>query len=93
MKKGYIYILSNYKRTTFYIGVTTNIELRFQQHRNGTGSKFTEKYKLHVLVYFEEYQSIQLAIAREKQLKNWHRDWKIALIKSVNPRMKDLSER
>ena len=92
MKKGYVYILSNYNRTTLYIGVTSNLETRIAEHRNGTASVFTAKYKLFYLLYFEEFQSIQLAIAREKQLKRWHRDWKFNLIKSVNPELKDLME-
>ncbi|MDD8018149.1 MAG: GIY-YIG nuclease family protein [Bacteroidota bacterium] len=93
MKKGYVYILSNFQRTTFYIGVTSNLDARIAEHRNGMASVFTKKYKLIYLVYFEEFQSIQLAISREKQLKRWHRDWKINLIKSVNLEMKDLMER
>ena len=93
MKKGFVYILSNFTRTTFYIGVTSNLENRIAEHRNGTASQFTSKYKLHFLLYFEEFQSIQLAIAQEKQLKRWHREWKINLIRSVNPELKDLMER
>ncbi len=93
MKRGYVYILSNYTRTTLYIGVTNNLEIRIAEHRNGTASAFTAKYKVFYLMYFEEYQSIQLAIAREKQLKRWHRDWKFNLIKSVNPELKDIMER
>jgi putative endonuclease len=93
MKKGYVYILSNFKRNVFYIGVTSNLDLRVAEHRNGTGSVFTSKYKIHYLMYFEEFQSIQLAIAREKQLKKWHREWKINLIKTQNPEFKDLMER
>ncbi len=93
MKMGYVYILSNFTRTTFYIGVTTDLESRIVSHRNGTASQFTTKYKLYYLLYFEEFQSIQLAIAREKQLKRWHREWKINLIKTINPDFKDLMER
>ncbi len=61
------------------------------QHKNGTGSIFAKKYNVVDLLYFEEYTDIQQAIARETQLKNWHRDWKINLIKTLNPDMKDLS--
>jgi len=91
MKKGYVYILSNYKRTTFYIGVTSKLGHRVQQHHEGGGSKFVDKYNLKYLVYYEEFDSIEDAIRREKQLKSWHREWKIRLIKSVNPEMLDLS--
>jgi putative endonuclease len=90
MKRGYVYILTNPNRTTFYIGVTSNIDRRLTQHKDGVGSRFTSKYKTKDLVYLEEFESIQPAIAREKQLKNWHRQWKIDLIRSVNPEMKDL---
>ena len=79
------------QRTTLYIGVTSDIERRIQEHREGIGSKFTSKYQTKYLVYFEEFQSIQLAIAREKQLKTWHRDWKVNLIKSINPELKDIN--
>jgi putative endonuclease len=90
MKKGFVYIMSNLNRTTFYIGVTNNIEKRVIEHKNSTGSIFTSKYKLYDLVYFEEFQNIKDAINRETQLKNWHQEWKINLIKTINPEMKDL---
>jgi len=91
MKPGYVYIMSNYKRTTFYIGVTNSLERRVLEHKQGSTPGFTQRYKLKYLVYYEVAASMWEAIAREKQLKNWHRDWKINLIKSVNPEMKDLS--
>ncbi len=90
MKIGYVYIMSNVKRTTFYIGVTSDLEARVAQHKAGVGSTFTSKYKLFDLVYFERIFGIDQAINREKQLKRRHRDWKINLIKSVNPEMLDL---
>jgi putative endonuclease len=92
MKKGYVYILSNYRRATFYIGVTSNLPQRVEQHRAGIVEGFTQKYKLKYLLYFEVFENITSAILREKQLKNWHREWKINLIKSVNPEMKDLTD-
>jgi putative endonuclease len=82
--------MSNVKRTTFYIGVTNDLEHRVSEHKSGIGSIFTKKYKLHYLVYFEVIFDIEQAIKREKQLKRWHRDWKINLIRSVNPEMMDL---
>lgn len=91
MKIGFVYILSNYSRTTFYIGVTSNLEQRIADHKLGEGSVFAQKYKLKYLMYFEEHPDIDQAINREKQLKNWHRDWKINLIKSINPGMRNLS--
>ena len=90
--KFYIYILTNFKNTTFYIGVTNHLERRIFEHINDLIKGFSEKYKLHKLVYFEEYRNIQDAIAREKQLKNWHHDWKVNLIKGMNPKLKDLME-
>lgn len=93
MKIGYVYIMSNKNRTTFYVGVTNDLNRRVQEHKSGKGSIFTSKYKLFDLLYYEVILSIKNAIFREKQLKRWHKDWKINLIKSVNPEMKDLFER
>ncbi|NGP76995.1 GIY-YIG nuclease family protein [Balneolaceae bacterium YR4-1] len=90
-KVGYVYILSNYNRNIFYIGVTSNLEGRIRDHKNNEGSKFTKKYNLKFLVYYEEFPNIVDAILREKQLKNWHHEWKVNLIKKLNPSMKDLA--
>jgi putative endonuclease len=84
--------MSNKNRTTLYIGVTSNLTARVLEHRSGEGSKFTSKYNCFDLIYFEYHPSIVAAIAREKQLKNWHRDWKMNLIKSENPELLDLSK-
>jgi len=92
MKSYYVYIISNLKRTTFYIGITNNLERRMYEHKNKLVKGFTSKYNLKHLVYFEEFSNINETIKREKQLKNWHRDWKLNLIKSINPELKDLSE-
>jgi putative endonuclease len=92
MKTGYVYIMSNFKRTTFYIGVTSNLEGRIADHREGEIEGFTKRYRLKYLVYYEEVGSIDLAITREKQLKNWHREWKVNLIRSMNPHMRDLGD-
>ena len=91
MKQYYIYILTNRFRTTFYIGVTNNLNIRISQHADGRGSKFTSKYQLVDLVYYEIYNDINSAIAREKQLKNWRKDWKINLIKTINPKLETLT--
>lgn len=91
MNTGYVYIMSNFRRTTLYIGVTNDLARRVYEHREGLLEGFTKRYRLKYLVYYEEAGTINDAIAREKQLKNWHREWKINLIKSVNPDMKDLS--
>ena len=91
MKIYYVYILSNKYRTTFYIGVANNLYKRILGHNENRGSIFTQKYNLKSLIYYEEFTSIKEAIAREKQLKNWKREWKINLIKEVNPTLKDLN--
>ena len=90
MKNYYLYIMTNKTNTTFYIGVTNNIQRRVYEHKNELVQGFTSKYKLKKLVYHEVYNRIEEAIAREKQLKNWHREWKMNLIKSLNPDFKDL---
>ena len=91
MKKYYVYILASIKRV-LYIGVTNDIERRMYQHREKLVPGFTSKYKVNRLVYLEEFNGIKEAINREKQLKNWHRQWKINLIESTNPEWKDLLE-
>ncbi|MBR2069428.1 MAG: GIY-YIG nuclease family protein [Candidatus Gastranaerophilales bacterium] len=86
-----IYILTNYNETTFYIGVTNSLHRRFWEHKNKVVEGFTKKYNLTKLVYYEFTDSIEAALNREKQLKRWHRQWKINLIKESNPEFKDLS--
>ncbi|SRR6056297_2647339 len=92
MKQGYIYIMSNSRKTTFYVGVTANLEFRVLQHKAGCGSKFTARYNLFDLLYWEKIEGMSMAIAREKQLKNWHREWKYNLIQEQNPEFKDLAK-
>lgn len=87
----YVYILTNYSNTTLYIGVTNNLEKRIYEHKNEMIDGFSKKYKLKKLIYFEDCTDIKSAIAREKQLKNWHREWKLNLIKRLNPNLADLS--
>lgn len=91
-EKYFVYILTNYSETTFYIGVTSNLIRRIYEHKNKILRGFTSKYNLNKLVYLEQTNSIIAAISREKQLKNWHREWKLNLIKEFNPDFKDLSE-
>ncbi len=92
MKIGFVYIMSNVKRNTLYIGVTSNIERRILEHKVGIGSKFTSKYNLHHLLYFEKLPTIGEAIDREKKLKNWHKEWKWNLIKEFNSKLEDLAQ-
>jgi putative endonuclease len=91
MKPGFVYILTNKTNTTLYIGVTSNLERRIKEHRLKQNPKsFTARYNLYKLVYFESYQMIGDAIAREKQLKAGNRAKKIALIIAQNPNWDDL---
>ena len=93
MNKNYaVYILTNYNNTTLYIGVTGNLQRRIYEHKNKLADGFTKKYNVNKLVYYEITEDIEVALNREKQLKRWHRDWKINLIKSVNPEFTDLSD-
>jgi len=93
MKPGFIYILTNKNNTTLYVGVTGNIINRIQQHKQKYNRKsFTARYNLDKLVYYEAFQQIGDAIAREKQLKAGSRAKKIALIETDNPNWDDLTE-
>ena len=88
----WVYMMSNKSRTVLYIGVTNDLYRRYIEHKNGTIKGFTQKYKCHHLIYFEEYNNIEEAIAREKELKGWRREKKENLINSTNPNKKDLAE-
>jgi putative endonuclease len=88
----HVYILASGRHGTLYIGVTNNLRVRLEQHRTGQGSEFVKKYGVHRLVHVETFASPVEAIAREKQLKNWHRDWKTRLIEENNPDWIDLSQ-
>lgn len=90
MKIFYVYILTNRPGGTLYVGVTNNLTKRVIHHKQGLGSKFTQKYRLHKLIYFEEYASIKEAITREKVLKGWKRCRKIEIIEKQNPNWNDL---
>ena len=86
-----VYIMCS-RTHVLYIGITSDLEHRVWQHKNGTFEGFTKKYNCHYLVYFERYDNVYRAIGREKELKGWTRAKKIALIESTNPRWQDLSE-
>ncbi len=90
-KTFYVYILSNYKRTVLYTGVTNDLPRRLIGHRMGKRPSFTSKYRATDLVYYEQHDSILDAISREKQIKGWKREKKLRMILSVNRYMKDLS--
>ena len=86
----YVYIMTNASRT-LYTGVTNDLQRRVYEHRSGKGSVFTKKYRITRLVYYEAYNDVRNAIAREKQIKGWRRSKKVALIESQNPEWRDVS--
>lgn len=89
---GWTYIMTNKRDGVLYIGVTAHLAARVDQHRRGLGSAFCRQYGLVRLVLAEQHDSIEEAIAREKALKAWKRDWKIELIEAMNPAWDDLFE-
>ena len=90
-KCGYVYILSSGRNGTLYVGVTSNLRSRIEQHKAKIVKGFSSKYTVNQLVYVEIYDLIVDAITREKQLKRYKRQWKIALIEKNNPRWLDLT--
>ena len=86
----YVYILANKRNGTLYIGVTSDPVKRIWQHKNDLVDGFTKGYKIHLLVYIEQYNLVEEAIKREKQLKKWKREWKLRLIEEQNPSWSDL---
>ncbi|WP_299111610.1 GIY-YIG nuclease family protein [uncultured Winogradskyella sp.] len=88
----YLYILTNKKNGTLYIGITNDLERRIFEHKNKLIEGFTKRYDLTQLVYFESYQYINDAIKREKNMKKWKRQWKINLIEEENSGWKDLAK-
>ncbi|WP_297098715.1 GIY-YIG nuclease family protein [uncultured Draconibacterium sp.] len=90
-KEAYVYILTNTTKSVLYVGVTSDLTQRIQQHRSGFfKNSFTSKYRINKLVYYELFQDITDAITREKQIKAGSRQKKIDLINSRNPEWKDL---
>ena len=89
-KHYYVYIMASQRRV-LYIGITSNLEQRVFQHKQHTFGGFTAKYNVTTLVYFETYSEVSSAITREKELKGWRREKKIALIETENPKWRDLS--
>ncbi|MCB9991398.1 MAG: GIY-YIG nuclease family protein [Rhodospirillales bacterium] len=88
----YVYILTTRKNTALYIGVTSNLERRVWEHKQGLVEGFTKKYNINKLVHVEEYSDINEAIHREKCMKEWKRNWKIELIEKSNPEWNDLMD-
>jgi putative endonuclease len=92
MKQPAIYILASKRNGALYIGVTSDLIRRVWEHKNNIIKGFTEKYQVHTLVHYEFFADMPTAIAREKQLKEWKRYWKIKLIEENNPDWRDLWE-
>jgi putative endonuclease len=90
MKRYYVYILASRRNGALYIGVTNNIARRVYEHKNDLISGFTRKYKVHRLVYYEQFGNVVSALRREKSLKKWNRKWKLELIERANPDWRDL---
>lgn len=90
VRSYWVYILASKPRGTLYIGVTNGIIFRVEQHRAGKGSSYTRKYKVHRLVWFQEFGYAREAIQREKTMKEWPRAWKVNLIERENPHWNDL---
>ena len=90
MAGGWVYFVTNKRNGILYVGVTSNLPARVYQHREALIDGFTKQYGLKQLVYYEVFDDIRLAIAREKAIKHWPRAWKVRLIHGMNPEWKDL---
>ncbi|MEQ8405034.1 MAG: GIY-YIG nuclease family protein [Oceanicaulis sp.] len=87
-----VYMLASRRNGTLYLGVTTNLARRVWEHKTGTGSSFARKYGVAMLVWYETFDEVSAAIAREKAMKKWRRAWKIKRIEAMNPHWRDLYE-
>jgi putative endonuclease len=85
-----VYILTNKRNGTLYVGVTSSLIKRIWEHRNNAVAGFTKRYELHLLVWYEMHNTMESAIKREKTVKGWRRIWKLELIEASNPNWKDL---
>jgi putative endonuclease len=88
----FVYILASQKNGTLYVGITNDLVRRVHEHKEGLADGFSKRYGVHMLVWFESTQSVEAAIEKEKQIKNWKREWKVALIEKDNPAWADLYE-
>ena len=92
MKLPCVYILASRRNGTLYVGVTSNLPQRVWQHKADLVEGFTSRYGAHDLVWYESHETMASAIAREKAIKKWRRQWKVRLIKGANPSWRDLYE-
>lgn len=90
IKQPCVYLLASQRNGTLYVGVTSNLVQRVWQHKEGLAEGFTKKYGVKLLVWYEQHETMESAIAREKALKEWQRAWKIKLVEKANPEWNDL---
>ena len=90
MKQPCVYMLASQRNGTLYVGVTSNLRQRVWQHKEGLAEGFTKKYGVKLLVWYEQHETMESAIAREKAIKEWQRAWKSKLIEQANPEWGDL---
>ena len=86
----YVYLIASQRNGTLYVGMTDNLPARIWQHREGTIPGFTKQYGVKILVWYEQHDSREAAILRERQIKKWNRVWKLELIERTNPGWRDL---
>lgn len=87
----YVYILANFHSGTLYIGMTDDLPRRIFEHQAGVSPGFTQKYNIKTLIWYEIHETRESAFQRERQIKKWNRDWKLRLIREMNPDWKDLA--
>lgn len=92
-KQFFVYMMASQKNGTLYIGVTSDLKKRVWEHKNSVVEGFTEKYEAHRLVWYEAHGNAESAITKEKQMKEWKRDWKIKRVEEENPNWNDLYDR
>jgi putative endonuclease len=92
MKQPCVYIVASQRNGTLYTGVTSNLSLRVWQHKQRETAGFTKKYNVALLVWYEYFDRMETAIAREKAIKKWNREWKLKMIEAMNPTWQDLYE-
>jgi putative endonuclease len=85
-----VYILASSRNGTLYVGVTSDLVKRIWEHKNDLVPGFTQRYEIHTLVWFEQHETMESAITREKAIKEWKRQWKLELIEQLNPEWRDL---
>jgi len=85
-----VYVLASKRNGTLYTGVTSNLVKRIWEHKNNVVEGFTQKYGVHTLVWYEMHETMDIAIQREKNIKNWKRAWKLKMVEKINPQWRDL---